>query len=225
MENYRSTLKTVGIWFIILGLIDSGYMVYCISNDISYSSSFNIFAVIGGILLYRGSLKTAVVIRWFSAFFLSAMTGVLLFSPLFIPLGLVETEFRINPFLSAGSLAIGICLLNFLFWAYRRLGSDDILNAMEQQEIKFNFWWFKPKVGFIVGCCLALLLAILLNFAQRGAAAEMAKIEAQKKIGPGYNFVVTSMSMGSSYNKTWYRATVAAYNEKEIKSVAVEWNK
>lgn len=36
-------------------------MVWCIANDRSYSSSLNVFALVAGILLVRGSLKTA---RW-----------------------------------------------------------------------------------------------------------------------------------------------------------------
>ena len=51
-EPYLPILRRVGIVLLLAGLIDIGVMVYCIANDISYSSSFNIFAVIGAYLKF-----------------------------------------------------------------------------------------------------------------------------------------------------------------------------
>jgi hypothetical protein len=42
----------------VIGLIEIAVMIYCIVNRISCSSSFNMFAVIAGMLLMRGGLKT-----------------------------------------------------------------------------------------------------------------------------------------------------------------------
>ena len=38
-------LHRVGLALIVFGLLDIGLMIYCIFNGVSYSSSFNIFAV------------------------------------------------------------------------------------------------------------------------------------------------------------------------------------
>lgn len=69
METYRKNLKQIGSVLIVLGLLDICWMIYCISHNISYASSFNFFAVIAGIFLYRGNAKTAAIAAWFSAFF------------------------------------------------------------------------------------------------------------------------------------------------------------
>ena len=69
METYRKNLKQIGSVLIVLGLLDICWMIYCISHKISYASSFNFFAVIAGIFLYRGNAKTAAIAAWFSAFF------------------------------------------------------------------------------------------------------------------------------------------------------------
>jgi hypothetical protein len=61
-QTYRGILKCVGGVLIVIGLIDIAVMIYCIVNRISYSSSFNIFAVIAGILSMRGGLKAAVAV-------------------------------------------------------------------------------------------------------------------------------------------------------------------
>lgn len=44
-------LVRTGKVLITVGVIDIGVMIYCIANEISYSSSFNIFAVIAGFFL------------------------------------------------------------------------------------------------------------------------------------------------------------------------------
>ncbi len=50
MEEYRAILKRVGLVLIAVGLCDIIFMIYCVSQGQSYSSSFNIFAVIAGVL-------------------------------------------------------------------------------------------------------------------------------------------------------------------------------
>ena len=68
-QAYVHILKRVGGVLLVVGLIDIGVMIYCAVNRISYSSSFNVFAVIAGIFLLRGSLGAAsiVLVRGFSS--------------------------------------------------------------------------------------------------------------------------------------------------------------
>ena len=53
-DEARKILHHVGLALFAFGLLDIGVMIYCLANDISFSSSFNIFAVISGIYLWRG---------------------------------------------------------------------------------------------------------------------------------------------------------------------------
>jgi hypothetical protein len=54
VEDVRRTiLRRVGISLIAFGLFDIGVMVYCIINRINYFSSFNIFAVLAGMFVWR----------------------------------------------------------------------------------------------------------------------------------------------------------------------------
>ncbi len=60
----------------------------------------------------------------------------------------------------------------------------------------------------------------------KGESAEMAKIEAQKKVGNGYKFVVSSINMQSNFGgKTHVNAVVTAYNDKAIKIVQIAFEK
>ena len=54
--SYRAILRRVGLLLIVIGVLDVGYMIYCIVNGESYSSGLNIFAIVAGIFLIRGHL-------------------------------------------------------------------------------------------------------------------------------------------------------------------------
>ena len=74
-----------------------------------------------------------------------------------------------------------------------------------------------------------LLLAIFggtLPLLLKGETAEMAKTEAQKKVGDGYKLVVSTININSNFNgKTSVYAVVTAYNDNEIKQVEVQFEK
>lgn len=83
--GHPQILKRAGVVLLVVGLLDIGVMIYCIANSISYSSSFNIFAVIAGIFLLRGSLRAALVVRWLSMLMLAAFLTLILAWPLVQP--------------------------------------------------------------------------------------------------------------------------------------------
>lgn len=63
-RSHLFILKRIGWVLLVIRLVDIGVMVYCIANGFAYSSSLNIFAVVGGAFLIRGSLRAASIIRW-----------------------------------------------------------------------------------------------------------------------------------------------------------------
>ena len=144
MKDHQTILHRVGWVLIIGGLIDIGFMVYCIANQTSYSSSFNIFAIIAGVFLLRGSLKAARIISWFMAFFIAAFTGMLIFLPLLFPFDLLVAYIR----LATASVVAGIVVIPFLMailvWIYRKLTSTAVREAMDQAELDHTSFWRKP---------------------------------------------------------------------------------
>ena len=123
MENVINPFKRAGIGLLTIGLLDIGVMVYCIMNRISYSSNFNIFAVIAGIFLLRGGVKTARVIRWFFAFFIFGCFGMILLFPLLLPLDLLATQFKSNPVGVLFSYSIPALYLAIIIWIYLELST------------------------------------------------------------------------------------------------------
>ncbi|MBV8249935.1 MAG: hypothetical protein JO200_15990 [Comamonas sp.] len=90
-------LKRTGTVLLGVGLLDIALMVYCIVKSVSYSSSFNIFAVVAGIFLLRGSLRAAAIVRGFAMFALAGHLTLVLASPLLQPMALTLTRVRLGP--------------------------------------------------------------------------------------------------------------------------------
>jgi hypothetical protein len=223
MNNYRASLRVVGIVLIIVGFLDIGLMIYCIVNDMGYSSSFNIFAVIAGILLFRGGLRTANNVAFFSAFILSGAIGMLFTLLLILPFDFVLANLKIYPASIGGSLLLAVCLLVLLIWIYHRLTAPLIRAAIVEKHPRYASFWRRPSTGFLFGTILVIALAGSLGFLSHGADTQRARAEAKLKVGDGYKFWVTSLSTQSAAGHTHVEAIVSAYNQKEIKEVAVEW--
>jgi hypothetical protein len=224
MDDYRSSLRVVGITLILIGVLDIGWMIWCIAHQQSYSSSFNIFAVIAGILLVRGGLRTANVVAYFSAFMLSGFIGALLVFPLLMPLDLMLTYLRIYPASFSISLLVATSVLVLLGWIYRRLTAPHVMVAIAERYPRCTSFWRRPRTGFYVGIALVVILVVSLGFMLHGATTERAIAEAKQKVGEGYKFHVSSWNMHSSGGHSHYGAVVTAYRQNEIRQIPIEWD-
>ena len=224
MEQDR-TLQKVGLVLLIIGIIDIGIMIYCISNQMSYYSSFNIFAVLAGIFLMRGSLRTARFVASFSAFLISSFIGLLLFFPLIYPPSLSEAYLKLRTGEVTFNLVLTILVIAFLVWVYRSLTSKPVHDLMEQMGIEYKSFRRNPATGFWAGGFLAIVtLLVFCTMSNYGETAEEAKQRAISQTGPGYDYFVSSLNTSSSSRGNFVHAVVTAYNDKEIKHVKVEWS-
>lgn len=224
MDDYRQSMRVVGIVLTVVGILDIGWMAWCIAHQQNYSSSFNIFAVVAGILLIRGSLRTANVVAFFSAFMLSAFVGGLVLSPLLVPLDLQFTQLRLEPVSFGLSTLFFMCVLFLLGWIYRRLTAPPIVAAIAERYPSFTRSWRRPRTGFYVGGILAVTLGIAIPLMMHGETADRAIAEARQKVGDHYKFHVSSWRGGSSGGRSHYAAVVTAYNQNEIREIPVEWD-
>jgi hypothetical protein len=209
------TLRRVGWALIVVGLLDIGFMVYCIMNELSYGSSLNIFAVIAGIFLLRQSMRTASIVSFFAAFMLAGLGLAAVLFPLLMPVDLLATQFRLNPIGSISTVVVAVIFLPFAYWVYRSLTSQPVMEARRAAGVNAK----KPVVAFVVGIALAVGLFGVMAVVTRGPSAESAISKAREKTGPGYKYYVTSMRWSGDSGS----ATVTAYNTSEIKEVKVEW--
>jgi hypothetical protein len=216
MADYRAILKRVGLAWVVFGLADIAFMIYSIANGQSYSSSFNIFAVIVGIFLIRGSLGATTLVTWFSALMLAGFIGVILIFPFLQPLGLLVVQAKLNPVGSAVTWLMAIAVLVLLGWSYKQLRSPSVLEARKASGRTTAM----PKIAFALGIALVAFLGTMLGMTLNGATGAKAVELARQQLGSGYKYSTQSFSTGGGHTS----AIVAAYNDNEIKYVPVEWS-
>jgi len=218
-SNYLPILKRVGVVLIVVGLLDIAFMVYCIANRLSYSSSFNVFAVIAGVFLLRGSLKTASLVRWFAVFMLVGCVSLLVIALFIAPFGLIRVWIGLRPLSAVSVLGLPSLLIALLYWLVKELGSPAVLAAIAQNGVKQR----NPRIAAIVGLGLGVVAGVAIWWINGSEAGRHAKALAEAQVGPGYQLFVSSMSSGPRSNGTAYTGRVAAWKDGEIKTVPVQW--
>jgi hypothetical protein len=218
--TYEYILKRTGAVLLVIGLIDIGAMMYCIVNNISYSSSFNIFAVIGGIFLMCGSLRAASTVRYFAVFMFAAFITCLVVGLFAFPLDLVWTYIHLNPKASAVWLLVVVFMLALLFWVQRELGQPVVQSAYLKAGIKIR----SMVIPIAIGIGLASFMWILMTVLFTGENASRAKALALKELGAGYRYHVTSLTMTQNNQGTFVSGEITAWNDNQIRDFPFNWN-
>jgi hypothetical protein len=225
-ENTSAVLRRVGIVLIVVGVVDIAWIFHVISSGKAYASSFNIFAVIAGILLYRQSLRVARTVTLFAAFFLASSVVLVVIAPLIFPPALISTYLRITPIRSLiWQFALMIVPLVVLWWVYRSLASSPVQAAIESAGLSHRRFYHRLS-GFWFGAALVVAAGIFTFSFEHGETARQALERARAEKGLGYNYFVSSVSTSwSTDDGTQIKATVIAYTDSSIEKINVEWRK
>ena len=221
---YQEKLKRCGIVLIIVGILDISFMAWCNSHSQSYNPTFNIFSIIAGFFLIRGSLKAAKWTAYFGSFFLVMSIGGFLATCLAFPAAYTIASWKFQAHSMIYNMIMGIICYPLLYWICKELLSSDVVEAQKSAQIKPAY----IKRPIIIGVIASLVLGVILFKATRDKNASHAVQLAEKKFGGAYNYQVTNMSITSSINpngtshKT-VSAIVAAYNDSDFKRVPVSW--
>jgi hypothetical protein len=218
-RSYLAILKRVGVVLVLIGLLDIGVMVYCIVHRISYRSSLNLFAVIAGILLMRGSLRTAATVRWFGIFFLSACIAGLFAWPAIQPMDLTLTQIRLRPGGFVVAAALLVFILALFYWVITELGRESVQLASDSAGLKRR----DMRLPAGLGVALVLGLGISLNVFLRSEPAERAKGMAEEQVGSGYHLHVSSLRISRGGGTESVSGVVTAWNDKEVREIPVHW--
>jgi hypothetical protein len=176
-------------------VIDIGVMIYCIMNGISYSSSFNIFAVVLGILLLRGSLRAASIVSFFGAFFLAGFLGLIAAWPVLQPLGLTLAELHRTAVSDiAFYSAFALCGLTLLFWITLELNEDAVVTALQSAGRKVRPLY----VPVALGIAIVAVGSGAMVFMTGGENGKHAMDLAAARLGPGYRYHVSSLHMSTT---------------------------
>jgi hypothetical protein len=217
--TYSLVLRRTGVVLLVVGLLDIGVLIYCIANGISYSSSFNIFAVIAGVFLLRGSLRAASVVRWLSVFMLAAFLMLIVAWPFVQPWDLTVTEVRLSPWSASGTIALVALVLGLLAWLYFQLGSTPVL-ATRAAAGRPNR---DMRIPAVVGVALVVVLTVFLSVFLGGESGSKAKSIAAQQLGEGYRYHVSSLNIQMNNRGKFVSSVVTAWNDKEIRNIPVRW--
>lgn len=219
MQTYLQILKRVGITLIAVGLFDIAVFIYSIASGISYTSSFNIFAVIGGIFLLRGNLHVAGFITWFAAFLFAALAGSPLLLIVLQPLDFTFIQIRVNPGSATLYAALWVFEIAFLAWVLTALRNKSVLEARAQSGKKMS----SLRVPLALGVGLLAILAVVLPISLNSDAGHLAKAKASEQFGTNYRYFVNSLQVSYSSQGKIVKAKVTAYNDHEIHIVPLQW--
>lgn len=217
-DDWRASLRTVGTVFIIIGVLDIGYMMYCIARWQNYSSGLNISAVIAGVLLRRGSLRTA----WWVTFFSAMGLGVALLIPIIlvqVPRDLILTYVRLRLDPAVIGVVAVFAAVTFLVWTYRRLTAPAVRAAMEEHAVRCGRGFRRPSLGLAVGAVLVLALTLALS-----PYREPAKKRAQAQLDDDYKYFAYGLRISTGARAKTVSADIVAYNDDEIKQLTLTWN-
>lgn len=224
MKDYGSILRRCGWALIAIGLIDIAVMAWCVASQTSYGSSLNVFAVIAGFFLLKGSLKAARIISSYIAFLIAGLIGGFLIMPFLFPVDLIVIYWKSEPRLPATLAAIaGGLAVALLLWIYRELTSLPVRVAMDQAQIDYTSLRRRPAAGFLVGSSLIMISFIILFSFMHGKTAQLAMQKAELQLGPGYRYHVRSFCTSSAGGRKRIEAAVTAYRNSVIKEIVVVW--
>ena len=215
MEEEKNPFRTLGIVSVLVGVLDIGVMIYAITHQMSYSSSFNIFAVIAGILLLNRNMFTARVMRWFNLLLLLMVVIAVPLILLGIPFDLALAQVRINPWSSVVSLLIWLAFGALFFWAHKQFLGHDAKAAFEAAGFSPN----PPKSPIVVGVVFFIGGLVLVWYLANGEAPMKAKELAKQRWGEDFQYHVTIIHTSSEH----VSAIVVAYNDVDVRQVQVRW--
>jgi uncharacterized membrane protein len=217
--EHLTILKNAGVVLLIAGMIDIMFMIYSIAKQIPYSSSLNIFAVVGGIFLLKGNLRAASIIRWGAAFALSALLATLVIAPLILPINLTFTAIKLNPGPLVWSFVVSLFFMGLLWWLFMQLSKSPVLAARAAAGRKVRNMY----IPVILGAALAVSVGIASMLMQRSDSAIKAVDLVQQRLGTDYRYHVASLKYKSSSEGSFVSGVVTAWNSGEIIDIPFQW--
>ncbi len=218
-SQHLPQLRYAGRVLVVIGLLDILLMIVAVMNRVSYSSSLNIFAVIAGVFLMRGSLRAASLVRWFAFFLVAAMGAGVLALPFVQPLGLTWARVHSQPGASAMDGAFFLVVLAIMIWLARSLGAPQIVAARTRAG--------RPKRDMRIPSALGVILVVGLVLTsaavQRSESAARAVHEARLQLGDGYNYHVSSLNFRSGPDGTVVHGVVTAWRSDAVRDIPFRW--
>ena len=220
-QAHLPILKRVGIFLIVVGVVDSLMFFYTWKNNIIYSSNFNIFAIVAGIFLLRGNLRATSLVQWFSAFVLACQLTVVATWPFLQPISLILAYLRFETMFSLSFAILYVFIVGSYIWVYRQLASSPVQAARAAAGRKKRSMKIPTYLGIFGVSFVILLTTILLR---NNPLVTTAQRLAAEQVKGDYQLQAKSFDIKPvDQNNNLITATVTAWNDREMKNIIVKW--
>ncbi len=223
VKDWRRTLRWVGVVLIALGVWNTWPDVYAAIYHKDLRLPDGLLVVIAGICLCYGNLWVARVVAFFSGLYFGAAGLSLLLTLPFVPLGLWWAMAG-NPDLRwYGEGLLSVALLGLVGWIYWKTGDPRLPRRWEEEQIGQEPRRRRAWVGLALGLMVAaggLTAAVQII---SGPIAQRARAEGVRRLGPGYRYFISQMTIHYGPHGESVRAELFAYNRRDLKRLSVGW--
>ena len=218
-EAARRIMRRSGLFLVALGFFKLGLTIYqvLLRHQPTFGVDIVTFALlIMGAWLLRGSLAAARISAWLVATQLTVILLPLALAPV-MPLDLFLLQHRLNPMASFLSWSFSIIMYVGYVWTYRMLRSPIMVEERQNAGLRSP----PPYTGWAGGIVFLFAVGITTYQATHGEDAARAIDIARSSGGSLYRYHVAKIFVGEREA----RAQVIAFDDREMKTIDVEWQR
>ncbi|MGV7206682.1 hypothetical protein ACLB1G_02380 [Oxalobacteraceae bacterium A2-2] len=211
-------IRRVGKVLLAIGVVDTSAAVMFTLAGVAYPSTLNLMALAAGAVLWSGSLRSAVVVRWLA---MLSLPGTLILTLLLLtqPLELSLIELKLTPVWFLGTLALSLLAIAVVYWTQRQLGREAVLAARAAAGRKA----YGMALPLGLGAALALAGYGFSYAMLHGERAERAMAMVASQYGPQYRYHVSSLNVVKNASGDYVSGAVLVWSRDKLAQVPVSW--
>lgn len=202
-----------------IAAVGLGFGIWRMAHGQSYDGMFDLFTVLSGALLLRGSLKAA---KWVQRILTVLVAGVVVALPGLLFLYPAAYWFALVEHLSlTASVSIlgSIIVFGAFIWIARQLNRSEVHAAQVAAGIRPSNWTAAAVTGVLM--TIAIFAAIYPVF--HSATSLEAQRRAAQQYGANFDYVVTKLNINYRDGHKDVKAGLTAYNDEGLRPVSVSW--
>jgi hypothetical protein len=215
-EAARATIRRTGLAVIVLGAIQ---LVLGLVPGADGGIRLHVVGLAFGLLIRYGSPRMVALVRWLAIFALAGWIVEPFKTLLLAPVGLAFAQLRLMPgavLMDTLPMLLPAAIVAVIAF---ELSRPDVMAAQVAAGRRPS----SGRLPLMLGLALTLGAVGIEYYVLNGVAARHASQLAAHRFGTGYQYTTKSLSMALGEQRG-YRATVQAWNDKEVRLIPVQWH-
>lgn len=198
---------------------DLAFVLWRLVHGRSNDAEIALAAVIGGVLLLRGSLVASKWVQRILTIIITMAIVAVVGLPFLYPPSYWFAEIEHLSTTGSATILASIIILGALIWIARQLNRPEVHAAQVARGIKPSKWWAAALFGVIIA---AVILASIYPMFHSATSREAVR-RAALQYGDSYDYVVTKLNVDFTGGHKNVSATLTAYNNDGLRPVTVSW--